>query len=153
MRKPSIQAKSSANRVAERERTVQSSISLPPSQWKRLDVLGDLTRWGRSGAVAEAVELLTTLPVSVTQRLATLKRTTAAATLEDRLRAAVEKAVAETEQELGDDPQAEFTAALIAVGESVQRSPAAEMSEAELIAAADVAKRSSRHARRRRNPR
>ena len=153
MRKPSAQAKPSANRVAERERTVQSSISLPPSQWKRLDVLGDLTRWGRSGAVAEAVELLTALPVSVTQRLATLKRTTAAATLEDRLRAAVEKAVAETERELGDDPQAEFAAALIAVGESVRQSPAAEMSEAELIAAAEVAKRSSRRARRRRNTR
>ena len=153
MRKPSAQAQSSTTRVAERERTVQSSISLPPSQWKRLDVLGDLTRWGRSGAVAEAIELLTTLPVSVTQRLATLKRTTAAATLEDRLRAAVEQAVAETEQELGSDPQAEFAAALIAVGESVRQSPAAKMSEAELIAAADVAKRSSRRARRRRDTR
>jgi hypothetical protein len=85
--------------------------------------------------------------------LATLKRTTAAATLEERLRAAVEKAVAETERELGDDPQAEFAAALIAVGESVRQSPAAKMSEAELIAAADVAKSSSRRARRRRNHR
>lgn len=133
----------------ERERTVQNSVSLPPSQWRRLDVLGDLTRWGRSGAVAEAVDLLTTLPISVTQRLATLKRTTAAGTLQVRLRAAVEQAVEEAERELGSDPQREFAAALIAVGESIRQSPAAAMSETELIAAADDAKRSRRRARRR----
>jgi hypothetical protein len=116
-------------------------------------VLGDLTRWGRSGAVAEAVDLLTSLPVSITQRIATLKRTTSAGTLRDRLRAAVEQAVAEAEQELGSDPDAEFAAALIAGGDSVRKSPATEMSEAELIAATNAAKRSSRRARRRRDSR
>lgn len=151
MRRPSAPVKSSAKHVAERERTVQSSVSLPPSQWERLDVLGDLTRWGRSGAVAEAVDLLTALPLAVTQRLAALKRTTAAATLRDRLRVAVERAVSEAERELGDDPQADIAAALIAVGNSVRMSPAADMSEAELIAAADAAKRTSRRARRRRS--
>jgi len=153
MRKSSAQRTASTKRVSEPERTVQSSVSLPPSQWRRLDVLGDLTRWGRSGAVAEAVDLLTSLPVSITQRIATLKRTTAAATLRGRLRAAVEQAVAEAEQELGSDPDAEFAAALIAVGDSVRKSSAAEMSEAELVAAADAAKRSSRRARRRRDSR
>jgi hypothetical protein len=153
MRKSSAQRTASTQRVSEPERTVQSSVSLPPSQWRRLDVLGDLTRWGRSGAVAEAVDLLTSLPVSITQRIATLKRTTAAATLQDRLRAAVEQAVAEAEQELGSDPDAEFAAALIAVDDSVRTSPTAKMSEAELIVAADAAKRSSRHARRRHDSR
>ena len=149
MRKPSARAKVSTKQAPPRERTVQSSVSLPPSQWERLDVLGDLTRWGRSGAVAEAVDLLTALPVSVTQRLATLKRTTAAATLEARLRSAVEDAVAAAEQELGDDPRAEFAAALVMVGASLRGAPAAKMSEAELIAAADAAKRDVRKARRR----
>lgn len=149
MRKPHTPVKS-AKRAEEQERTIQSSISLRPSQWERLDVLADLTRWGRSGTVAEAVELLTELPVTVTQRLATLKRTTAASTLQERLRAAVEEAVAAAEDELGNDPHAEFAAALIAVGESVRQSPAAGMSEEELIEAADDAKRASRRERRRR---
>jgi len=90
MRKPHTPVKS-AKRAEEQERTVQSSISLRPSQWERLDVLADLTRWGRSGTVAEAVELLTELPVTVTQRLATLKRTTAASTLQERLRVNVRR--------------------------------------------------------------
>lgn len=153
MRKSSAQRTAPAKRVSEPERTIQSSVSLPPSQWRRLDVLGDLTRWGRSGAVAEAVDLLTSLPVSITQRIATLKRTTAAATLQDRLRAAIEQAVVEAEQELGSDPDAEFAAALIAVDDSVRTSPASKMSEADLIVAADAAKRSSRRARRRRDSR
>ena len=144
---PKPAKKAPAKRTDTRERTVQRAVSSPPSQWRRLDVLGDLTRWGRSGAVAEAVDLLTALPVSLTQRLATLKRTTAAATLQERLRTGGERAVAQAEQELGNDPQAEFDAALIAVGESVRQSPAAAMSEAELTAAADEAKRSSRRAR------
>jgi predicted DNA-binding protein len=149
MRKPRTPAKS-ARRSEDQERTVQSSISLRPSQWERLDVLADLTRWGRSGTVAEAVELLTELPVTLTQRLATLKRTTAASTLQARLRTAVEEAVAAAEDELGNDPHAEFAAALIAVGKSVRQSPAAGMSEEELIEAAADAKRASRRERRRR---
>jgi hypothetical protein len=112
-------------------------------------MLADLTRWGRSGTVAEAVELLTELPVTVTQRLATLKRTTAASTLQERLRAAVEEADAAAEDEQGNDPHAEFAAALIAVGKSVRQSPAAGMSEEALIEAADDAKRTSRRERRR----
>ena len=130
-----------------REKMVQSSVSLRPSQWKRLDVLGDLTQWGRSGALAQAVELLTALPVSLAQRLVTLSRTTARDALRDRLREAVEQAVAAAEAELPDDPWAEFDTALAAVGEDFRRSGASERSEAELIAAADRAKRGSRRER------
>jgi hypothetical protein len=34
-----------------RKRRPKRSVSLKPSQWDRLDVLGDLTHWGRSGAM------------------------------------------------------------------------------------------------------
>lgn len=140
------------NRKAPRERTVQRSVSLRPSQWKRLDVVGDLTQWGRSGALAQAVDLLTSLPIPLTQRLATLSRTTAREALLDRFRTAVEEAVAAGEAELPDDPWAEFDAALISIGDDLRRSSAAEMSEAELIASAEQAKRESRRERRRETP-
>lgn len=136
-----------------RERTVQSSISLRPSQWKRLDILGDLTRWGRSGAVSQAVDLLTSLPVPVTQRLATLSRTTVGITLQERLRAAIEEAVAAAEAELPDSPWAEFDAALMTAGEEFHQSGAAELSEVELIAAAEQAKQEYRRDRRSRTGR
>lgn len=123
------------------ERTVQSSISLQPALWKRIDILGDLTRWGRSGALAEAAELLTSLPVSTSQRLATLKRTTAGEALRDRIRKAIQEAVDATEAELPDDPWAEFDAALVAVGSDLEQSPIADLSETELIDAASAAKR------------
>lgn len=147
---PAKNSEPSTEEAPARERTVQSSVSLRPSQWKRLDVLGDLTQWGRSGALAQAVDLLTTLPVSVTQRLATLNRTTARATLQDRLRAAVEEAIEAAEAELPDDPWAEFDAALVSVGDAFEKSAASSLSERELIAAAEAAKRDyrrERHAR------
>jgi hypothetical protein len=131
-----------------RERTVQYSVSLRPTQWKRLDVLGDLTKWGRSGALAEAVDLLTSLPIPLSQRLATLSRTTARDVLFDRFRTAVEQAVAAAEAQLGDDPWAEFDAALVSVGEDVARSGVAEMEEDELIALAQQTKREVRRERR-----
>ena len=59
----------------------------------------------------------------------------------------------DAEQALDSDPDAEFAAALLALSDSVGQSPAAEMSEAELIAAATGAKRSSRRARHRRDTR
>ena len=136
-----------------RERTVQSSVSLRPSQWRRLDVLGDLTRWGRSGALAQAVDLLTALPVTVTQRLATLSRTTARDTLRERLRVAVEEAIAAAEAELPDHPWGEFDAALADVGAAVRESDAAGFSERELIAEAERAKRDYRRERRERRER
>ncbi|MEJ7811328.1 MAG: hypothetical protein WKG32_13030 [Gemmatimonadaceae bacterium] len=126
---------------------MQSSVSLRPSQWKRLDVFGDLTQWGRSGTLAQAVELLTALPVPLAQRLVTLSRTTARDALRDRLREAVEQAVEAAESELPDDPWAEFDAALVAAGDDFRRSGAADRSEAELVAAADLAKRESRRER------
>jgi hypothetical protein len=131
-----------------KERTVQSSVSLKPSQWARLDVLGDLTQWGRSGALAQAVDLLMALPVTVAQRLATLKRTTAGTVLQRRLQAAVEDAISAAEAELSHDPWAEFDAALAAIGTEVKASGVAEMSERELTDAAEAGKRAYRRARR-----
>jgi hypothetical protein len=123
---------------------VQSSVSLRPSQWRRVDILGDLTQWGRSGVLAQAVDLLTALPVTVTQRLVTLSRTTARGKLHERLRVAVEEAVTAAEAELPNSPWAEFDVALAAIGSAFQKSEAADFSEAELIVAADRAKREYR---------
>jgi hypothetical protein len=131
-----------------REKTVQSSVSLKPSQWERLDVLGDLTQWGRSGALAQAVELLMALPVTVVQRLATLKRTTAGTALQRRLQAAVEDAIAAAEAELSDDPWAEFDASLAAIGTEVNAYGVVKMSERELTEAAEAGKRAYRRERR-----
>lgn len=136
-----------------RERTVQSSVSLRPSQWDRLDVLGDLTQWGRSGALSQAVDLLTSLPLPVTQRLATLSRTTVRGTLHQRLRAAVEEALAAAEAELPEGPWAEFDAALAAAGEEFRGSEAADLTEAELTAAARRAKEQVRREKRERRDR
>lgn len=130
------------------EKTTQRSVSLKPSQWDRLDVLGDLTHWGRSGAMAQAVELLMSLPVTVAQRLATLKQTTARDALQRRLQAAVEDAIADAEAELPDTPWAEFDAALAAIGHEVERSGVAGMSERELTDAAEASKRAYRSERR-----
>ena len=121
---------------ARREAKVQSSVSLPPTQWERVDVLGDLTRWGRSGTVEQAVELMLNLPVPVVQRLAVLRRTTAHATLRDRLRAVFEQAIEETQATLPDDPWGEYDVALRSVGHALARSPAATMTEEERIAEA-----------------
>ena len=130
------------------EKTTQRSVSLRPSQWDKLDVLGDLTQWGRSGAMAQAVELLMSLPVTMAQRLVTLRQTTAREALELRLRSAVEEAIAAAEAELPNSPWAEFDAALAAVGQEVARSGVAGMSERELIDAAEAGKRAYRSERR-----
>lgn len=132
-----------------RERTVQSSVSLRPSQWKRLDIIGDLTRWGRSEALSQAVDLLTSLPISVTQRLATLNRTTVRHTLQARFQAAIEEALVAAEAELPDSLWAEFDASLLAVGDEFRESGAASLPEAELMAAAERAKQGYRGKRRR----
>lgn len=131
------------------ERAVQSSVSLRPSQWKRLDIVGDLTRWGRSETLSQAVDLLTSLPIPVTQRLATLSRTTVRGTLQERLQAAIEQAIAAAEAELSDSPWAEFDASLMAAGEEFRQSGAADSSEAELMAAAERGKQEYRRERRR----
>lgn len=130
------------------EKTTQRSVSLRPSQWDKLDVLGDLTQWGRSGALAQAVDLLMSLPVTVTQRLVTLKQTTARDTLELRLQSAVEEAIAAAEAELPDSPWAEFDAALAALGQEVARSDVSDMAERALTEAAERGKRAYRAERR-----
>jgi hypothetical protein len=121
---------------------------LQPQLWERIDVLGDLTRWGRSGTLAQAVELLTPLPVSVTQRWATLNRTTVREMLRARLQRAVEEAIEAAEAELPQGPWAEFDAALAAVGDDLRRSGADRRTERELIDAASEAKRTARRRRR-----
>ena len=130
------------------KRTIQNSVSLQPQLWERIDVLGDLTRWGRSGTLAQAVELLTPLPVSVTQRWATLNRTTVREMLRARLQRAVEEAIEAAEAELPQGPWAEFDAALAAVGDDLRRSGADRRTERELIDAASEAKRTARRRRR-----
>jgi hypothetical protein len=130
-----------------REKTVQSSVSLRPSQWRRLDVVGDLTQWGRGGALSQAVDLLTSLPIPLAQRVATLSRTTARETLLQHFRSAVAEAVEAAEAELPDHAWAEFDAALIGAEEDLRRSRALEMSEEELIAAAKVAQQQYRRGR------
>mgnify|MGYP001592498999 FL=1 len=137
----------SADESATRERAVQRSVSLRPSQWQRLDVLGDLTQWGRNGALTQAVDFYTTLPVAVTQRIATLRRTTAGAALRDRLRAAVEDAIKSAEAELPGGPWAEFDAALLDAADAFEESGATRRSERELVAAAEEGKRLSRQKR------
>lgn len=104
------------------EKTVQRSVSLRPSQWKRLDVVGDLTHWGRSGTISQAVDLLTSLPITTTQRVATLIRTTARETLLQRFGEAVSEAIAAAEAELPDHPWAEFDAALMNIEEGSELS-------------------------------
>jgi hypothetical protein len=121
---------------------------LRPQLWARIEVLGDLTQWGRSGTLAQAAELLTSLPVSVTQRWATLNRTTVREMLRARLQRAVEEAIEAAEAALPDDPWAEFDAALAAVGNDLRRSGADQRSERELIDAASEAKRAARGRRR-----
>lgn len=101
--------------------------------------------------LSQAVDLLSSLPVPLTQRLATLRRTTVSGTLEERLRAAIETAVAEAEAELPDTPWAEFDAALLNARADFERSGAAALSEAELTAAAESAKQEVRHAKRSRH--
>ena len=148
--KPAPSPRQVANQRDERERTVQSSVSLRPTQWDRVDDLGDLTRWGRSGVIAQAVDLLTALPVPIAQRVSTLQRTTAAPVFKARLLAAITEAVRAAEEALGDDPWAEYDASLAAVGRALAHSPAANLSEDELLAAADQAKREVRSERRKR---
>lgn len=98
--------------------------------------------------LSQAVDLLSSLPVALTQRLATLRRTTVGGTLEERLRVAIEAAVAEAEAELPDSPWAEFDAALLGARADFERSGAAALPEAGLIAAAEAAKQEVRYARR-----
>lgn len=145
--RPQQPLKSSARRST-RDRTVQSSVSLRPGQWERVDDLADLTQWGRSGVIAQAVDLLTALPVPLAQRVSTLQRTTVAPVLQRRLLAAVAEAVQAAEDALGEDPWAEYDASLAALGRAATQSSAAGLSEEELIAAADQAKREVRAERR-----
>ena len=126
------------------DRTIQSSVSLRPTQWERIDALGTLTERGRSGVLAQAVELYTSLPVPLTQRWAALNRTRARWTLRERLNTAFEEAIAEAEAELPADPWVEFDAALLAVGDDVAGTAASRLSEKELIAATQAAKQRSR---------
>lgn len=130
------------------EKTTQRSVSLRPSQWDKLDVLGDLTQWGRSGAMAQAVDLLMSLPVAVAQRLVTLRQTTAREALELRLQSAVEEAIAAAEAELPNSPWAEYDAALAALGQEAAQSGVADLSERELTDAAEAGKRAFRAERR-----
>ena len=76
-----------------------------------------------------------------------LGRTTARETLLQHFRSAVAEAVEAAEAELPDHAWAEFDAALIGAEEDLRRSRALEMSEEELIAAANVAQQQYRRGR------
>ena len=99
--------------------------------------------------MAQAVDLLMSLPLTVAQRLATLKQTTAGNALQQRLQAAVEDAIAAAEAELPDTKWAEFDAALAAIGHEAELSGVSGMSERELTDAAEASKRAYRAERRR----
>jgi hypothetical protein len=88
------------------------------------------------------------LPVTVAQRLATLKRTTAGATLQTRLQEAVEEAISAAEAELPDSPWAEFDASLAAIGAELKASKVVGMTERELTDAAEASKQADRLERR-----
>lgn len=133
--------------AAGRERAVQRSVSLRPSQWQLLDRFGVLTDWGRNGALAQAVDLYTTLPLPTVQRIATLRHTTLGARLRERIQGSVEEALNATEAELADDPFAEFDVMLADAADAFVRSGAAEMSMKQLTAAAEEGKRASRKRR------
>ena len=120
------------------ERRAQHSVSLRPTQWSALDRLGEITRWGRNGAVEEAVELLLTLPPNVIQQLALLRRTQMRAIFRRRFHAAVQEVVQATEVEGGahTNPWAAYDAALDALGQTATPAPSDQMSEEELAALA-----------------
>lgn len=126
------------------ERAVQRSVSLRPSQWRMLDQFGLLTEWGRNGAIAQAVDLYTALPLTTVQRIATLRHTTAGETLRKRIRGSLEEALKAAEAELPDNPFAEFDAILSGTADAFVQSGAADMSPSELAAAAEKGKRESR---------
>jgi hypothetical protein len=109
--------------------------------WRRIDHLGELTQWGRSATIARAVELLTALPAPLAQRFVMLSRTPVGDHVRQKYVAAVQAAVQAVEAELGkslpvDAPFEEFEAALAHLGREIAGTPAAEMSEEELIARA-----------------
>ena len=129
------------------DRPVQRSLSLTPADWKRLDTFGDLTQWGRSVAAAEALDLLVDLSVPLVQRVAALKRTSAGPALRVRIRAVVETAITEAETSSGTDPWAELDAALADAENAFIRNGAPDLSERELIDAAEAGKRGYRQGR------
>lgn len=133
--------------VAGRERTVQRSVSLRPSQWQLLDQFGRLTDWGRNGALAQAVDLYTILPLPTVQRIATLRHTTLGVRLRERIRGSVENALTVMEAELADDPFAEFDVMLSDAADAFARSGAADLSMRDLATAAEEGKRASRKQR------
>lgn len=129
-------------------RTVRRSISLSTAQWRRLDSLGEITKWGRNGVVAQALDLLVDLSVPLAQRVVALKRTSVGSTVRDRVRAAIESAVAEVEVSSPTDPWAAFDAALALAGPDIDRSGVLALAEPELLDLADRATRGSRRKRR-----
>jgi len=128
-------------------RPVQRSLSLTPADWKRLDTFGDLTQWGRSVAASEALDLLVDLSVPLAQRVAALKRTSAGPALRARIRSAVETAITEAERSSETDPWAELDAALADAEGAFIRNGAPDLSERELIDAAEAGKRAYRQGR------
>ena len=95
-------------------RRAQHSVSLLPNQWTAIDRLGELTRWGRNGAVEEAVELLLLLPPNAVQQLALLRRTQMRASFKRHFYAVVQQALQATEAQAGahEDPWTAYDASL-----------------------------------------
>lgn len=136
-------------RKPSKKRTVKSSISLRPEEWENIDRLGELTRWGRSAVVSEAIDLMSSLPIPVVQKIVAPKQTPAGAALRERMVVAISEAVEEiysslTHEQLWD----QMLSVDDETAEDLRRSGIANMSEEELVQAAVAAQKEVRQARR-----